>query len=134
MNFSNILFAVVIIGLALFFLYKKGIIFANFKKISPEKAYNLIQKERKNVFILDVRTPQEVKIDGKIKGAVLIPLYELSKRINQVPKDKKVIVYCRSGNRSISASRFLSSLGYEVYNLNGGINAWKGKGFPVKYK
>ncbi|HIQ25430.1 MAG TPA: rhodanese-like domain-containing protein [Persephonella sp.] len=134
MNFNNILFITIIIALILFFLYKKGIIFANFEKISPEEAYNLIQKEKKDIFILDVRTPQEVKVDGKIKGAVLIPLYELSKKINQIPKDKNIIVYCRSGNRSISASRFLSSLGYKVYNLNGGINAWKEKGFPIKYK
>ena len=134
MNIGNFIFLLIFVFFILFFLYKKGIIFANFEKLSPKEAYSLIQKERNNVFILDVRTPQEVKVDGKIKGSVLIPLYELSKKVNQIPKDKKIIVYCRSGNRSVSASRFLSSLGYEVCNLEGGINAWKEEGLPVKQK
>jgi len=133
MNLSNVVFIVVIIFIILFFLYKKGVILANFEKISPTQAYHMI-KSNKNIYILDIRTPQEVKADGKIPNSHLIPLYQLSKNINKLPKDKEIIVYCRSGNRSVAAARLLSSLGYKVYNLNGGIIQWKKDGLPIKKK
>lgn len=133
MNLSNLIFIVIVIVIILLFLYKKGIIFANFEKISPKQAYQMIKND-KNIYILDVRTPPEIKADGKIPNSHLIPLYQLSKNIDKIPKNKKIIVYCRSGNRSVSAARLLSSLGYEVYNINGGIIQWKKEGLPVKKK
>ncbi|RMA97844.1 rhodanese-like domain-containing protein [Hydrogenothermus marinus] len=133
MNWSNIIFVVLIAGLVLFFLYKKGIILANFEKVDPKEAYQMIKKE-KDIYILDVRTPAEVKTDGKIPKSHLIPLYELPKKVDKIPKNKKILVYCRSGNRSISASRLLSSLGYKVYNINGGIIEWKKEGLPISKK
>lgn len=82
------------------------------------------------VFI-DVRTPGEYA-EGHVKGAKLIPLQELAGRMNEVPKDRQVYVYCRSGRRSAEASAMLVKAGYtHIENITGGIEAWKAAGFPV---
>jgi rhodanese-related sulfurtransferase len=135
MNTSNIILAVLVVAAVLFILYQKGYILADFKNISPKEAYKLIKNDKKDVVIIDVRTPSEVKADGKIPNSILVPLGNLGDNVDKLKKykDKKIIVYCRSGNRSTSASRFLTSLGFkEVYNLQGGIRKWKNEGLPVK--
>lgn len=76
------------------------------------------------VFI-DVRTPEEYA-EGHIEGAVLIPVQELAERINEVPKDKQVYLYCRSGRRSADAAGMLAKAGYtNIENVLGGITTWK---------
>ncbi len=135
MSISNIILAVLIVTAVLFFLYQRGYILADFKNISPKEAYQLIKKNKNDVVIVDVRTPSEVKSDGKIPNSILIPLGNLGEGVEKIKKykNKKVIVYCRSGNRSASASRFFTSIGFkEVYNLQGGINKWKKEGLPIK--
>ncbi|SNZ06363.1 Rhodanese-related sulfurtransferase [Persephonella hydrogeniphila] len=100
--------------------------------VSAEEFKRLMKD--KNVVILDVRTPQEYDKDGHIKGANLIPVQVF--RYIYLPglRDKKVLVYCRSGNRSVTASRILEQMGVKnVYNLKGGILEWKSKNFPVEY-
>ncbi|MCF7821118.1 MAG: rhodanese-like domain-containing protein [Mariprofundaceae bacterium] len=80
---------------------------------------------------LDVRTPDEYR-DGHIQGAVLIPVQELGKRLAEVPKDKRVYVYCHSGRRSVIASNMLVKGGFgNIENIEGGIVAWKKAGYPV---
>lgn len=72
--------------------------------------------------IVDVRTNDEYE-SGHIKGAVNVPVSEI-KSID-ISKDKKIVVYCRSGSRSNTAAKELIELGYEkVYDM-GGINDWK---------
>lgn len=134
LNISNILTLLLFIGAAFFFLYQKGFILANFENLSPEEAYSILQKEENSIVLIDVRTPEEVLSDGKIPGSLLIPLDQLGQKVDmlKVYKNKKIFVYCRSGNRSVSASRFLSSVGFKVYNIRGGINEWKEKGLPVE--
>ena len=69
---------------------------------------------------LDVRTPEEINF-GKIKDAVDIPVDELRSRFKELPKKKKIVVYCRVGLRGYIASRILTQTGFtEVYNLTGG--------------
>ncbi len=77
-------------------------------------------------FLLDVREPWEWSISGlKQKGACLIPLAELPRRLGELPTGRAVVVYCRSGQRSFTAARQLLLEGHaEVYNLRGGILAW----------
>ncbi|WP_456400426.1 rhodanese-like domain-containing protein [Persephonella sp.] len=129
---SNIIFLVIIgIGLT-YYLYLKGYIFSDFKNVDPKTAYSLISSEKEKIFLLDVRTLEEFENDGHIPGAVLIPIDDLPNQIDKIPKDKKVIVYCRSGMRSASASRLLSKLGYEVYNITGGIKSWKSERLPIE--
>ncbi len=132
-SFSNLLTGFLLLFAVLFYLYQKGYILANFENISPREAYALLKKED-DIILLDVRTPQEVIHDGKIKGSILIPLDQLAQNIDKLKKyrDKKIFVYCRSGNRSVSASRLLSSLGFKVFNIRGGINEWKEEGLPVQ--
>jgi adenylyltransferase/sulfurtransferase len=76
--------------------------------------------------LLDVREPWEWSISNlEPKGACLIPLAELPHRLGELPTGRTVVVYCRSGQRSLTAARQLLLEGHtEVYNLKGGILAW----------
>ncbi len=86
-----------------------------------------------NVFLLDVRTPKEFAEDGHIKGANLIPVQLFKYIYLEGLRDKPVLVYCRSGNRSSIAAKMLEEMGVKkVYNLEGGILAWKAAGLPVE--
>jgi len=85
-----------------------------------------------DVVILDVREPYEYEA-GHIPGVKLIPLGELPNRLAEVPKDKPVIVTCRTGNRSGQAVNFLRQQGYtNVHNMSGGFVAWERAGYPVE--
>jgi adenylyltransferase/sulfurtransferase len=77
-------------------------------------------------FLLDVREPWEWRVGNlERRGAVLIPLGALDERLSEVPLDRPVVVYCRSGIRSLDAAERLARAGAtEVYNLRGGILAW----------
>ena len=93
-----------------------------YNKITAEEAKEMIDTQE--VIILDVRTQEEFK-EKHIEGALLIPDYELEKLAkSKLPdKNKKILVYCRSGNRSKSAARLLIDMGYtNVYDFGGIIN------------
>jgi adenylyltransferase/sulfurtransferase len=77
-------------------------------------------------FLLDVREPWEWLVSSlEGQGAHLIPLGELAGRMDEVPRDRRVVVYCRTGQRSDTAARQLLEAGYpEVANLVGGMVAW----------
>ena len=80
---------------------------------------------KEDVFILDVRQPEEYA-QGYIPKAYLIPLGELDQRLNEVPKDKYLIVVCQSGGRSAKASQKLDDNGYKnVHNMLNGTPAYK---------
>jgi adenylyltransferase/sulfurtransferase len=80
--------------------------------------------DRRDVFLLDVREPREWDI-AHIEGATLIPLGELPKRMNELPKDQDIIVQCKTGVRSAKAVNLLRESGFDhVQNLKGGIIAW----------
>ena len=92
--------------------------------ISVDEALRLWQN--KEAIIIDVRTPGEYR-DGHIPGVVNIPLDELEKRIGEIPKDKKVVLICRTGSRRAQGTRLLRSKGFNnVYNSTGGMSTWKG--------
>ena len=83
-----------------------------------------------DLFVLDVRNPNEFQI-CRIPGSVFLPLPELPTRFAEVPKDREVIVHCKSGMRSAKAIEFLKSQGYtKLVNLTGGIAAWAEKVDP----
>ena len=80
-----------------------------------------------NLVILDVRTEGEFNgPQGRIDGAILIPVGELESRIAELQpyKDKEIVVYCRSGNRSRTGTKILLDHGYNAVNVLGGILAW----------
>ncbi len=81
--------------------------------------------DSKDLYLLDVRSKDENAL-GKIAGSINIPIEELRKRINEVPKDKKVVVYCAVGQRGYLSCRILMQNGYEnVYNLTGGYKTYE---------
>jgi rhodanese-related sulfurtransferase len=81
--------------------------------------------------LIDVRTPQEMAQASIPKGKPL-PLSVLPLRLHEVPKDEKVVFYCRTGARSAQACMYLTQQGYNnVYNLQGGIVNWVRHGLPV---
>lgn len=81
--------------------------------------------------LIDVRTPEEFA-SGHIPGAVNISVDELAQRLNEIPQDKPVVLYCRSGNRSNQAAQILERAGYtQIYDL-GGIITWVQQGYPVQ--
>lgn len=95
-----------------------------YQKISQSEAYEMMKNE--NVVILDVRTQSEYE-SGHIKNAILIPDYEIKNRAEEIllNKEDKILVYCRSGNRSKTASKNLLELGYKYVYDFGGINTWE---------
>jgi sulfur-carrier protein adenylyltransferase/sulfurtransferase len=79
---------------------------------------------REDVFILDVRNPEEFQI-CRIPGSTLIPLPELPARFRELDQERELIVHCKSGVRSLKAAQFLRQQGFHrVRNLKGGILAW----------
>jgi len=94
-----------------------------YKKINAEEAKAIIDSE--DVIILDVRTQEEYD-SGHIENAVLLPVTEIADKAEEIlpDKDAKILIYCRSGNRSATASKDLIRMGYtNVYDF-GGINSW----------
>jgi adenylyltransferase/sulfurtransferase len=85
-------------------------------------------------FILDVREPNEYQIN-RIAGSTLIPLGELPRRYQELPRDRPIVAQCKSGARSARAMEYLKSVGFpDVKNLRGGINEWIDKVDPSQPK
>ena len=90
------------------------------------------QKRQEGAFLLDVRTQEEWNA-GHIPGAVLIPLDLLAGRAGELPEDKEIVIYCRSGNRSAQALDLLSGVGLsDIFSMDGGINDWILAGHEVE--
>jgi len=113
----------------LVFLFNKP----NVNNVSVEKFDEL--KNSEDVFIINTHTPYIGEIEDTdliIEDWQNVALYE-----NELPQDKntKILVYCRSGSMSTSASQQLIDLGYKnVYNLEGGMNAWQASGKEIYEK
>lgn len=98
---------------------------------APEESGNVTVEELKarmdrnaDFVLVDVREPSEYQI-CQIPGAQLIPLGEFAERYKELPRDREIVVHCKSGVRSARAVHFLKGKGYEdVHNLEGGILAW----------
>jgi rhodanese-related sulfurtransferase len=98
-------------------------------EITAEQAY---QKYQQGVFFLDVREPDEWN-SGHIPNTTLIPLGELQSRLNELPKDKEIVVVCRSGNRSQQGRDILLANGFtSVTSMAGGVRGWGNAGYPFE--
>ena len=85
-----------------------------------------------HLYVLDVRTPQEYAA-GHVPGAVNVPYDQLASRLAEVPKDKDIVLYCKSGRRAGIAADVLAANGYKrLSHLEGDMNAWVEKGRPVE--
>ena len=115
----DLLYYIAMAGLLLWYAYSKGWILADFEFVEPKQAITMLQNDD-NVTLLDVRTIPEYN-EGHLRDATLIPLDKLEENLAKLPKDKKILVYCRSGSRSIGASRILKRHGYTPVNIKEGI-------------
>ncbi len=120
-RFINALYYIAMAALLFWYAYSKGWIFADFPKVTPKEALQMLQNDT-NTTLLDVRTPQEFH-QGHLRGATLIPLDKLEENLDKLAskREKKILVYCRSGSRSIAASRILKAHGYHPIDIEEGI-------------
>ncbi|MBO4435857.1 MAG: rhodanese-like domain-containing protein [Fibrobacter sp.] len=83
-----------------------------------------LEMQKAGGVLIDVRTPGEVA-EGTAPGSINIPLQEAEQRLGEFPKDKDLLIFCRSGKRSMAVSNFLIQNGYErVFNVVGGFMAF----------
>ena len=102
-----------------------------FRSLSPQEAKTLIET-RKDLVLVDVRSPQEL-YEGSIPGSQLIPFNELAQGRMTLPTGKPLLLICAVGGRSYAVGQYFSGKGYgEIYNLSGGISAWKAAGLPLQ--
>ncbi len=95
-----------------------------FSSIGADEFYQ--KSKADSVTIIDVREADEFE-RGHIPSAKTLPLSGLQQHIDLLSKNEKYYIICQSGGRSAMACDFLSSEGYEVVNVMGGMSAWKGE-------
>lgn len=78
----------------------------------------------KQTLLLDVRRADE-RAKGQIPGSIHIPLDEVRARMNELPRDREIVVHCQSGQRSYFACRILAQHGFRVRNLTGSFRTWQ---------
>ena len=82
-----------------------------------------LRESKADFFLLDVREPHEV--ERATLGGLNIPLANVARQLDDIPRDRKVVVHCKLGGRSAKAVTALRQLGYDdIWNLQGGIQAW----------
>jgi len=105
----------------------------SFISIPPQEAGKLINS-RKDLLLIDVRNPQELR-EGSISGSSLVPFVAVMRGQHALPKDRPILLICAVGGRSYAAGQVLIRQGYkQLYNLSGGIDAWKKAGLPLTYQ
>ena len=89
------------------------------------------QKRDTGAFMLDVREQSEWD-EYHMPNATLIPLGTLADRVSELPRDKEIVVVCRSGNRSQQGREILIKAGFtKVTSMSGGMNDWRSQGLPI---
>jgi rhodanese-related sulfurtransferase len=104
---------------------------ASAKNITSTQARDLLARDKK-VVLVDVRTPEEYR-QARLRGALLIPMGELERRMKELPRDRPLLIYCSVGARSLSAASFLAERGFQpVYQMSDGLVGWYKNGFPIE--
>ena len=89
------------------------------------------QHVKDGALLLDVREPDEWET-AHVAGAQHIPLGEIDQRLHELPRDREIVIICRSGRRSAKAQDAMEAAGFKpVANLAGGMIAWEEDGLPV---
>lgn len=101
------------------------------REVNVDQAYQMYQQS--NTFVVDVRTQEEWD-EYHAPNTTLIPLDELPNRLSEIPKDKEILVVCRSGNRSQQGRDILLQAGFNATSMAGGLKEWYAKGFPMEGK
>jgi len=98
------------------------------REVGREEARKLVEDGAQ---LIDVRADHEWDA-GRISGATHVPLPELPQHIDELDKDRPVVVYCRGGNRSSMAAAALGEAGFEAAKLSEGIVGWSEEGLPLE--
>ncbi len=98
------------------------------EEISVDQAHELYQA---GTFVLDVRTQEEWD-EYHAPNTTLIPLDQLPNRLSELPKDREIVVVCRSGNRSQQGRDILLAAGFNATSMAGGLSEWYAKGYPIE--
>lgn len=99
-------------------------------ELTPHEAQELLQTESPPL-LLDVREPYEWR-QMRIPGALHIPMNSVPARLDELPKERPIIVFCAHGVRSFGVAHFLRQQGWEAFNLAGGITQWHIQGGEVE--
>ena len=125
MNFIPTLLLITILTIAIYFFA-----FKSQGKSEYDITINQVKEmmtESDSLVLLDVRTHKEfIGEEGHIPGAILIPLGELKSRMDELEKykNRELVVICSSGSRSRSATHYLRKMGFDAFNMDGGMQAW----------
>ena len=99
-------------------------------EVDVREAWRRVQDE--NALLLDVREAQELR-EAAVPGALHIPLGQLNSKGSTLPRDRDILVLCRSGNRSALATEMLNKNGFDrAANVTGGIIAWHQAKLPIE--
>jgi len=115
----------ILLSLCAIFLLSATVFYAQPRSsiITAEELQSRLNSE-KTAFLIDVRQQDEYDA-GHIDGAKLIPLSTLADHASELPKDRDIVVYCKSGRRSAEALSFLQAQGFKnVVSLSGGFQEW----------
>lgn len=99
-------------------------------KLTPAELNEKL-KFGKHPLVVDVRQPDEFR-QGHIASAKSIPLNDLHKRMSELPKGREIVCVCASGSRSAAAAKVLAKEGYTVFDMQGGMGAWRHAKLPVQ--
>jgi rhodanese-related sulfurtransferase len=96
-------------------------------EVAPDEGHELVAA---GALLLDVREDDEWQA-GHAPGARLVPMSQVQARIDELPRDRRIVTICRSGGRSRRVTEALSAWGFDAVNLSGGMQAWQAAGLPV---
>jgi rhodanese-related sulfurtransferase len=92
-----------------------------------------LEKHAPETVVLDVREPEEYA-HGHVPGAVNVPQAEIASRLDEIPRDRPLIIVCQAGYRSLRAAQFLRQVGFDrVTSVTGGMEAWEASDLPVAF-
>lgn len=92
-------------------------------RFTPTQLTEHLTKGEQTFTLLDVREPWEFET-CHINNSILIPMGEIPHKLDQLNKDQPIVVICHHGHRSLRVAIFLEHSGFEVINLDGGVDAW----------
>jgi rhodanese-related sulfurtransferase len=100
--------------------------------VDPVEAERRLREDPGRPVLVDVREPDEF-LDARVAGSALYPTSTFLLKVQELPRDRPLLVICRSGNRSAAVTAYLLREGWaDVTNVAGGLNAWARAGLPVR--
>jgi rhodanese-related sulfurtransferase len=126
MKILGIIALIAVIGFVIYYMTRSQ----DGDVVTAEELQVMIDKKSEDLQLLDVRSKEEIDATGIIHNAIHINYYDddFKVRVENLDKEKTYVVYCASGVRSGKSQMIMEELGFdEVYNLQGGYNAWKSR-------